>query len=127
MNKGEYFLVKKLIYLEGLRGIAAFIVVISHFIQVFYPAMLESNPTLVHNSFETWISDSPINFLYNGNFAVYIFFILSGYVLSIKYHQKKDLEIIFELGVKRYIRLAIPVAASVFFSIFAAKIQFIFL
>ena len=117
---------KKIAYLEGLRGVAALVVVISHFIRIFYPALLESNPEIIHNEFELWISGTPINLLYNGNFAVCIFFILSGYVLSIKYHVKKDFEIIYEMGIKRYIRLAIPVATSIFLAFLLMKLDIFF-
>lgn len=104
---------KKIYFFEGVRGIAAFIVVISHFIQVFYPALYSMDPELIHNDFEKSVPQTPLNFFYNGNFAVCIFFVLSGFVLSYKYIVKKDKEILVESAVKRYFRLAIPVTASV--------------
>lgn len=107
---------KKIGFFEGVRGIAAFIVVISHFIQVFYPALFSSNVELVHNDFETTIPQTPLNFFYNGNFAVCIFFVLSGFVLSYKYIVKKDKDILVESAAKRYFRLAIPVTVSILFA-----------
>lgn len=116
---------KKLMYLEGLRGIAAITVVISHFAQFFYPRVLYTD-SVAHNDFEYWISDYPINLLYNGNFSVCLFFVLSGYVLSIKFFQKQDVKILYEMAVKRYFRLAIPVSVSVVFSYSLVNLGWIF-
>lgn len=112
---------KKINFFEGVRGIAAFIVVISHFIQVFYPALYDLNPELVHNEFEKSIPQTPLNIFYNGNFAVCIFFVLSGFVLSYKYVVKKNKEDLVEGAVKRYFRLAIPVTVSVIFAYLLLK------
>ncbi len=107
---------KKLQYLEGLRGIAAVVVVFSHFVQMFYPALLTGYPEMAHHPFEGWLSKYPANLLYNGNFSVCLFFVLSGYVLSFKFFKYKDGEILFSGAVKRYVRLAVPVFASVCFA-----------
>lgn len=105
---------KKITYLDGLRGIAAFIVVISHFIQIYYPALFTMNTLQIHNDVEFYIGTSPLNVFYNGNFSVCIFFVLSGFVLSYKYFQTGDMEVIKESVIKRYVRLAIPVSFSIF-------------
>ncbi|WP_443147193.1 acyltransferase family protein [Paenibacillus sp. KACC 21273] len=78
---------QKLKYLDGLRGLAALIVVISHFVVAFYPSLYNGSIDSVHTqkSLELWISKSPFNLFYNGNFAVCVFFVLSGYVLSYKF------------------------------------------
>ncbi|ASN68112.1 hypothetical protein 8F11_77 [uncultured Caudovirales phage] len=107
---------KKLYYLEGVRGIAAFMVLLSHFIQVFYPALLSSEQSLVHNAIESKVPQTPLNLFYNGNFAVCIFFVLSGYVLSYRFIKKKDKTILVESATKRYFRLVLPVAVSVVFA-----------
>ena len=107
---------RKIQYLDGLRGLAAFVVVFHHFILAFLPAMFFEGSTAFHLApgKEVFISGTPFNLFYGGNFAVCIFFVLSGYVLSHKFFLKKDPEIIIESAVKRYIRLVIPVAVSVF-------------
>lgn len=112
---GDGFL-KKLYYLEGIRGIAAFIVVLAHFVQVFYISLFSLDPTTMHSRFESTIAATPFNIFYNGNFAVCIFFVLSGYVLSYKFFVKKDKEILVESAVKRYFRLAVPVITSLLFA-----------
>jgi peptidoglycan/LPS O-acetylase OafA/YrhL len=49
--------------------------------------------------------------LINGSFWVDIFFILSGFVLTIGYFKKRDVKAIIGGTVKRYTRLLIPVIA----------------
>jgi peptidoglycan/LPS O-acetylase OafA/YrhL len=107
---------KKIKYLDGLRGLAAFGVVFHHFILAFYPALYSGpgNVTHLKAGWETFASGSIINLFYNGNFFVCVFFVLSGFVLSYKFFLMKDREILTASAVKRYFRLAIPVAFSVF-------------
>ena len=78
---------KKIRYLDGLRGLAAFEVVFHHFILAFYPALFAGPgvPTHLAPGQEVFVSGSVLNLLYDGNFAVCIFFVLSGYVLSHKF------------------------------------------
>lgn len=109
---------KKLFYLDGIRGLAAFAVVISHYIQVFYPAALNGSSQQAHFKWDTCYGHSPINLFYNGQFAVCLFFVLSGYVLSVKMFEK-DLDcetfqkLLHSSAIRRYIRLAVPAAVSV--------------
>lgn len=111
---------KKLFYLDGIRGLAALAVVISHYIQVFYPAALNGSNQQAHFKWDIWYGHSPINLFYNGQFAVCLFFVLSGYVLSVKMFEK-DLDsetfqrLLQSSALRRYIRLAVPAAVSVFF------------
>lgn len=108
----------KLLYLDGIRGLAACIVVVSHYIQVFYPAALSGKLQQAHFKWDIWYGHSPINLFYNGQFAVCLFFVLSGYVLSVKMFDKKldnDTfhKLLYSSAIRRYIRLAVPAAVSV--------------
>lgn len=106
---------KKMLHLNGLRGVAALMVVLSHYTLSFFPALHTGNPSDVYNSFEVFVSATPLNVLYNGSFAVFIFFILSGFVLSYKYWILENYTFNDYLGniIKRYIRLNIPIAVSI--------------
>lgn len=109
---------KKLLYLDGIRGLAAFSVVISHYIQVFYPAALNGRSQQAHSKWDIWYGHSPINLFYNGQFAVCLFFVLSGYVLSVNLFKKEHdndtlLRLVSSSAIRRYIRLALPAALSV--------------
>ena len=59
--------------LDWLRGLAAFNVVLFHFACAFYPhAVSEYDPA-------PWaIADTPLAIVYNGGFAVAVFFVLFG-------------------------------------------------
>ncbi|MEO6304764.1 MAG: acyltransferase, partial [Bacteroidia bacterium] len=108
--RDQDIILKKLAYLEGLRGIAALIVVFHHLVLLFYPALNYGDglDTVAKN-----ISVSPLNILYNGDFAVCLFFVLSGYVLSYKYLLKNDPAILIGYAAKRYFRLMPLIASSV--------------
>jgi peptidoglycan/LPS O-acetylase OafA/YrhL len=106
--KGE-----KINYLDGLRGVAAFAVVIAHYFQVFVPAMFENRDDISHFVFDRILPMMPLNVLYNGNFAVCLFFVLSGYVLSIRFFRSRDRGIVVASMIKRYFRLAVPAFVSV--------------
>ena len=119
---------KKIKYLNGLRGVAAFEVVFHHFILAFYPALFSGPgiPTHMAAGQEVAASGSFLNLLWDGNFAVCIFFVLSGFVLSHKFFLQKEPEIITASAVKRYFRLALPVAFSVLFAYVLMKFSLFF-
>lgn len=92
--------------LDGLRGLAAFNVVLFHFACAFYPhAVSEYDPV-------PWaIADTPLAIVYNGGFAVAVFFVLSGFVIATAAAQSR--RPVLETLALRYLRLALPVTASV--------------
>ena len=119
---------RKIGYLDGLRGLAAFQVVFHHFILTFYPALFIFPGVATHlpGTIEATISASPLNLLWDGNFAVCLFFILSGYVLSHKFFLHGNAEIATAAAVKRYFRLALPAAFSVLLAYVMMKLSLFF-
>jgi len=103
----------KIAYLDGLRGLAACIVVVSHFFQVFAPSVFERKADIEHFAFESFAARTPVNLLFNGNFSVCLFFVLSGYVLSYRYFRTKDPLPVYSSALRRYFRLAVPAVLSV--------------
>ena len=106
---------KKLDYLESLRGIAAFTVVISHFVVGFYPALFWGKQSQVHaaSDIEIVLSGTPLHLLYNGTFSVAIFFVLSGFVLTYKFFKDANTRVaLLPIAGKRYTRLFLPVIFS---------------
>lgn len=118
-NKTTFFRHNKNI--DGLRGLAALNVAVAHFISAFFPSLLHryyppafSENTNASNWFVFFESPFPSVF-YNGQFAVLIFFVLSGYVLTIPYYYKTDAD---QISLKtriwgRFIRLNLPIFASI--------------
>lgn len=77
----------KLLHLEGLRGLACLIVVMNHFINLFYPNLsvedLASKKWFDPEMLYHWV---PLASLVNcGAFAVDLFFVLSGFVLYLPF------------------------------------------
>ena len=106
----------KITYLDGLRGLAACVVVVSHFFQVFAPSVFEGKTEIEHFAFEPFAARTPINLLFNGNFSVCLFFVLSGYVLSYRYFRTKESLPVYASALRRYFRLAVPAVLSVVFA-----------
>ena len=75
---------RKIIYLQGLRGTAALGVVLHHFFCAFYPmAVFATGPS--HWQWEKLFWSTPLGLLIAGRSLICLFFILSGYVLSLPY------------------------------------------
>lgn len=108
--------------LEGLRGLAAIAVVVSHFILAFYPALITGNMKYAHTSYEGWVHGTPLAIGYAGTFAVAIFFVLSGFVLSVGFFRKGDAESVKSMAMGRYLRLMIPALTSVLLAYILIKI-----
>ncbi|WP_330986101.1 MULTISPECIES: acyltransferase [Enterobacterales] len=102
----------KVTHLEGLRGFCCFIVVFDHCVTAFNSTFRHTNVDGVIGSVQRFIAWSPLNLIYSGIPSVYIFFILSGFVLSNKYNKHKKIDILTSASIKRYPRLIIPVFFS---------------
>ncbi|KND58160.1 hypothetical protein BSCH_01111 [Candidatus Paraburkholderia schumanniana] len=99
--------------LEGLRGIAALGVVLSHCFLTFFPYLQTGELGDRHGAWEAWLLNTPLWAFYNGTFDVTVFFVMSGYVLTRKFFSRHDYRSLQGGAAKRYIRLGVPVAASV--------------
>jgi peptidoglycan/LPS O-acetylase OafA/YrhL len=101
----------KLGYVEGMRGVAALIVCVFHFTMIFLPA-ISAMGARDWGIGEHAFAASPINVILNGNFAVCLFFVLSGYVLSCRFMADGNRAQIGRAAAKRYPRLMLPALAS---------------
>jgi peptidoglycan/LPS O-acetylase OafA/YrhL len=95
--------------LDGMRGIASLSVVFFHFFCAFFPYVIPEYATRPWRG-----SDTLVAVVYNGGFAVALFFVLSGFVLSSSAaHSERPLLLVMA---QRYVRLAGPVLVSTIFS-----------
>jgi peptidoglycan/LPS O-acetylase OafA/YrhL len=99
---------------ESLRGLACLAVVFSHFFGTFFPQLHNFyGSNLPKFEFIELIYNSPFAFFYSGTGAVFVFFVLSGYVLTLSFLKSKDSKRkLKESLIKRYPRLAIPAIFS---------------
>lgn len=102
-------------HLDGLRGIAALLVVVTHFIQAFAPGVFSAD-TQIDHGYEKLVAGTPLNLLVHGHFWVAVFFVLSGYVLSLPGIRNPSSRWALSSMFKRYPRLAIPAVASTVFA-----------
>ncbi len=90
----------RLEYLDGLRGWAALMVVLSHLLGQFAR----------HNS--DIYSSSLLRVLSDGHFAVLVFFVLSGAALSLRFTRRPQPLALGWLVAARYVRIVVPIAAT---------------
>lgn len=98
----------RIAYLESIRGLAALQVLLLHFLAAFAPNLVFALPAGAPIAGSIHLS--PLYFLYDGYSAVYIFFALSGYVLTRSFERnlsKPPTQII-----ARIVRLGLPALAA---------------
>ena len=99
---------------ESIRGLACLAVVLSHLSLTFFPQLHNFGVGGVPKyAFFEQIHHSPFAFFYSGTGAVFVFFVLSGYVLSLSSLNKPNpADRLKKSLIKRYPRLAIPAFLS---------------
>ena len=113
--------------LDGLRGLAAINVTLGHFFSAFFPALLYKNYPMAYQQGDRsgfWFdvaTSAPASLFYNSHFAVVVFFVLSGYVLSAPYYQGQGDMILKQRLIGRYLRLNLPLMVSVILSFMICK------
>jgi peptidoglycan/LPS O-acetylase OafA/YrhL len=101
--------------MDGIRGLAALIVVFHHGLLNFTNALFNGEKRDSHFNWDVHLAGKPFLLFFAGNFSVAIFFVLSGFVLSHVFSRASARPI--ELAVRRYVRLTIPITASNLFSL----------
>ncbi|MEH7495490.1 acyltransferase family protein, partial [Neobacillus niacini] len=93
--------------LDSIRGLAAISVVLFHLGLVFYS--------------RDFVNFPPVHILFSGKEAVMLFFVLSGYVLSLPFYVKREF---FYLNyiIKRICRIYIPYLVALSVSLFSINL-----
>ncbi len=103
--------------LDSLRGIASLQVLIAHSL-VAVPALAWiADPSNRSRGFSFFITHSPLSFFWCDSRAVKVFFVLSGFVLSLPYFETNKRNSYLSFFVKRIIRLYLPCFAVIIISI----------
>lgn len=104
---------KRLDTLEGLRGLAAIVVMFRHCVLGFLPQLSGIFPNFPRSEA---LTGKPFFFALNGTGAVAFFFVLSGFVLSRSAFQTDSPVPILRGILKRWPRLALPATIATLFS-----------
>ena len=78
------------VFLEGLRGCAAWMVVFGHLLNSFIPALTGGVKTEQLPFLQKLIPYTPLGFFSRAHFAVIFFFVHSGLVLSFSFFTKNN-------------------------------------
>ena len=84
---------KKITSLEGIRAVACISIFLCHFTGAFIPQI------------QSMLVQTPLNIFFSGNKMVRILFVLSGFVVSYKYFERKNYNSVPVDMMKRYWRL----------------------
>ncbi len=113
-------------YMDGIRGIASLAVCLWHNFLAFFPGSVMPSIKMQVPILERYIYRSPIDIFFAGDFAVFIFFMLSGFVISVKFFGECNAEALKKAFFRRYVRLMPPALATVMLSYFLLKTGFMF-
>ena len=106
---------KKIVYLDGLKGLGCVIVFLTHFVYAFYYGMYHFQPESCHlpGNLDIAVGKSPLNLFFNGNTAVRLFLVISGYLLCRNFFLTGDKSRLVQSAWKRYLRLMPAVLAEI--------------
>lgn len=104
---------RRYLYLDGIRGAAACIVMLHHLQLMFFYDSSERLFNQSSFSSASGIFYSFVNFFFDGQLAVYIFWFMSAYVISAKVFTDDSRNYVVASFSKRYFRLVIPAFGSV--------------
>jgi peptidoglycan/LPS O-acetylase OafA/YrhL len=115
----------RIVSLDGLRGLAAFVVVLHHCLLTspsFAIAYRTKVPPAVHHwAFSDVLIYTPLHLVWDGPAAVLLFFILSGYVLSSPFASGKTGGWASYYA-QRFLRLYVPVWGALLFALLAVTV-----
>ncbi len=104
---------EKLACMDGLKGIGCVCVFLTHFVFAFYYGMYHYETKSCHlpGNLDIAVGKSPLNLFFNGNTAVRLFLVLSGYLLCRNYFLDRDRGRLLRSAAGRYLRLMPAVLA----------------
>ena len=113
-------------FLDGLRGFGAFAVFIYHSHKWFPENKPGANPIEKYEDKLEWIlyfKSTPFTVFVKGPFWVYVFFIISGFVLPLSWFKIRNDSSIYGGTFRRYFRLMIPCWVIISIYYFVCKLN----
>lgn len=123
---------KKINWISGIKGICAIIVLLRHFANAFLPALHTGNIADTKFfwrgfSIENIVNNSPLYLLINGGYVVYIFWLISAFLLSFYYfsYENDNLQMA-KKAIKRYVGLLFIILVTYLMAYFLMKGNFFY-
>ena len=100
---------RRIDWIDGLKGIACILIFCHHFALIFFPATFYG-PWVASrlHGIDTYLAQSPLGVVLNGNFLLAVFCMLSSLVLSLQVLRMEDKSRLGAVVAKRYFRLMPP-------------------
>lgn len=99
---------KRIDYIDGLKGFSALTVLLGHFCCGFLPEIFTDYNVHLPEKISIFLYRSPLRFFVNGQYMVYIFCTLSAFFVCLKVLNTEDKKKILLLFPKRYLRIVLP-------------------
>ncbi|MBS5660834.1 MAG: acyltransferase [Clostridiales bacterium] len=116
---------QRLDWIDGLRGICCILIFVHHFLLIFYPGTYSGNavPSHMIAKLDIYLAQSPFASLFNGNFLVCIFCVVSAVSISYSIFRRTDLNRLSRSMIKRFPRLALPLFVTSLLVYFMIKLS----
>ena len=111
---------KRIQYFEGLRAIMSFMVVLSHFLCVYYPVVRYADYEAVYGASLKIFAETPLFILLNGDIALPFFFAATGFMVGRSIFRKDpgtvSADTVYRKLVARYLRFLPVIALTTIFT-----------
>ena len=98
-------------YLDGMKGLACLFILLGHFTGIYKYA---ENASQIDSWFVRILTEGPVSFFTAESFWLYLFFVISGYLLIMSTPPRKIRDFLVKCT-KRILRLAIPIWGTAIF------------
>ena len=98
-------------YLDGMKGLACLFILLGHFTGIYKYA---ENASQIDSWFVRILTEGPVSFFTAESFWLYLFFVISGYLLIMSTSPRKIRDFLVRCT-KRVLRLAIPIWGTAIF------------
>lgn len=99
----------RLDWITGVKGWCCVTVVILHLLACFYSEVLTAATYIFDGSTYNYISLTPLNILFNGSFSVYIFWMISSFLIAISWYEKHSSADMERKLLNKYFRPLLPI------------------